>query len=75
MARRPSNETTMAPESSEGGGAGGVAGIGRGVLFPVLGATEEGRGAATPVDDADTAAVDEAPTTDGVAVHAARGDV
>jgi len=83
MKRKPSSETSM--ETSEGGGAGGgaggVAGIGRGALYPVLGASEEGGGAATPdnaaaddtaADDADDAdaddadAVDEAPPTDGV---------
>ena len=83
MKRGPSHEGAIASESSEGvgagGGAGGVAAIGRGALYPVLLATDEreGRGAvttdATAADDDDaTAAADDAD--DAAAAAAAASD-
>ena len=78
MKRGPSHEGAIASESSEGvgagGGAGGVAAIGRGALYPVLLATDEGEGRGAATTDATAADDDDATAADDDAAAAAASD-
>ena len=75
MKRGPAHEGAIASESSEGvgagGGAGGVAAIGRGALYPVLLATDEGEGRGAVTTDATAADDDDA--TAAAAVSGGQG--